>query len=66
MEPNLVQKSNYEVLEFEKNEIKSKSNASSFGRTQLKLLPREPAHKFFNSKIKSEDFSKKKNCTTLI
>ncbi len=66
MEPNLVQKSDYEVLEFEKNEIKLKSKASNFGRTQLKLLPKKPPHKFFNVKIRPKVLSKRKNCTTLI
>ncbi len=66
MEVNLVQKSDYEVLEFGKNEIKSKSKASNFGRTQLKLLPEEPPHKFFYVKIRPDVLSKRKNCTTLI
>jgi hypothetical protein len=56
-----------EVLEFEKIVIKPESKGSNFGRSWLKLVPRELSHKFLNVRTRSKKvLSKRKNGTTLV
>jgi hypothetical protein len=59
MEPNLVQKLDYEVLEFEKKRDKINIKVFKFWKNSTQTPTRKPPHKFFNVKIILEDLSKR-------